>query len=266
MPEIRQSGLQRTVASRLRLGDQVAAHHHDRPQLVYAAAGLLAVTTTAGTWMAPPTRAVWIPAGMEHRHRAWGDTSLRTLELLAGGRSRHRGWDEPVVVLVTPLLRELIVALTERHDQGAPARRRLEAAALDQLDAAPEQPLGLPQPVDERLVAATALLRSNPASKATLRQVGRQVGAGERTLSRLFQAEMGMGYRRWRTQLRLQHALALLAEGTPVTRTALACGWANPSSFIETFTRAVGQTPGHYLRAQRRSSASLPRGYQPARH
>jgi AraC-like DNA-binding protein len=53
----------------------------------------------------------------------------------------------------------------------------------------------------------------------------------------------------WRTQLRLQHALALLAGGTPVTTTALACGWSNPSAFIEAFHGAFGATPGRFYAA-----------------
>ena len=34
-----------------------------------------------------------------------------------------------------------------------------------------------------------------------------------------------MSFPQWRTQFRLQHALVLLADRTPVTTTALACGW-----------------------------------------
>jgi AraC-like DNA-binding protein len=55
-----------------------------------------------------------------------------------------------------------------------------------------------------------------------------------------------MGLRQWRTQLRIHHALVLLAHDHSVTRTAVASGWANPSAFIEAFTQTVGQTPGCY--------------------
>ncbi len=72
------------------------------------------------------------------------------------------------------------------------------------------------------------------------------VGASERTLSRLFRQEAGMSFPQWRTQFRLQHALVLLADRTPVTTTALACGWSNPSAFIETFRRTFGATPGKF--------------------
>lgn len=72
------------------------------------------------------------------------------------------------------------------------------------------------------------------------------VGASERTLSRLFRQEAGMSFPQWRTQFRLQHALVLLADRTPVTNTALASGWSNPSAFIETFRRSFGVTPGKF--------------------
>jgi AraC-like DNA-binding protein len=49
-----------------------------------------------------------------------------------------------------------------------------------------------------------------------------------------------------RGQLRIHHALILLASGRAVTDTAMACGWANPTSFIDAFTAALGQTPGRY--------------------
>lgn len=52
-----------------------------------------------------------------------------------------------------------------------------------------------------------------------------------------------MTFYEWRTQLRICHALVLLAEGHDTTRVAHACGWANPSSFIAAFTAIVGTTP-----------------------
>ena len=59
----------------------------------------------------------------------------------------------------------------------------------------------------------------------------------------------------WRTLLRIQHALIHLTQDRPVTDTAIALGWANPTSFIEAFTAIVGQTPGRYQAEVRRSSA-----------
>lgn len=48
-----------------------------------------------------------------------------------------------------------------------------------------------------------------------LAELGRRVGASERTLSRLFRDEVGMGYTVWRNQLRLPLATLMLAAGKP---------------------------------------------------
>lgn len=71
----------------------------------------------------------------------------------------------------------------------------------------------------------------------------------ERTLSRLFRADLGMTFPQWRTQLRLYHALRMLADGSAVTTVAHACGWSSTSAFIDVFRRAYGHTPGAHHRA-----------------
>ncbi|MGW1564808.1 helix-turn-helix domain-containing protein [Streptomyces sp. NPDC002144] len=88
---------------------------------------------------------------------------------------------------------------------------------MDELADAVEQSLHLPEANDDRLRAATALLHEDPAQPATLTELGRRVGASERTLSRLFHTELGMSFHRWRTTLRIHHALARLTDGMSVT-------------------------------------------------
>lgn len=223
------------------------AHVHPKGHLVYPASGVLSMVTDAGSWIAPSNRAVWIPAGFTHQHRAHGDTDMRIMFIpddLAGLMPTS-----PAVLVVTALAREAALALTSSKERDYPARQRLRRVIIDDLTAAEEQPLHLPEPTDERLQAVTFLVQHDLTNPATLAHLGKKVGASERTLSRLFHRETGMSFRQWRAQLRIHHALLLLTEGTSVTDTALACGWANPSAFIETFTALVGVTPGHYLRS-----------------
>ena len=151
------------------------------------------------------------------------------------------------MLAVSALLREVIIALSDSVAEcDARQRANLEAVALDQLRQVDELPLYLPALHDDRPAAVAALLRTDPSDGRTLAQFGAAVGASERTLSRLFRRETGMSFPQWRTQLRLHHALVLLAGGSPVTSTALACGYQNPSAFIEAFRQAFGSTPGRY--------------------
>ncbi|MEV4349988.1 helix-turn-helix transcriptional regulator [Actinoplanes sp. NPDC049596] len=224
-------------------GFHLDAHTHDEGQLVYAAAGALAITTERGTWIAPANRVTWTPPGFEHSHHFYGRTDVRLVAIPAGLSVS----DRPSLFAVSPLLREALLALTDRQEHRPGAYERLRAVILDELAETPEQSIHLPEPRDDRLRAVTDLLHADPGRAATLAELGRVAGASERTLSRLFHTELGMSFHRWRTILRVHHALVHLSNGLTVTETAAECGWSNPSSFIDAFTEVVGQTPGRYL-------------------
>ncbi|MCZ1005973.1 helix-turn-helix transcriptional regulator [Streptomyces lydicus] len=237
-------------------GHHLDPHTHDQGQLVYAAAGTLATTTERGTWVAPANRVTWTPPGFAHSHRFYGRTDVRLLTIpidLCGELVSY-----PSVFAVSPLLREAVLVLTGQRPEVRPgARRRLLGVVIDELCDTPEQSLHLPESEDDRLRTVADLLHADPARPATLAELGRAAGASERTLSRLFRAELGMSFHQWRTTLRIHHALGHLANGLSVTDTAMACGWSNPSSFIDAFTAVVGQTPGSYQADLRAGSALL---------
>jgi AraC-like DNA-binding protein len=104
------------------------------------------------------------------------------------------------------------------------------------------------------------MLHEQPADNTSLAGLGQRTGASARTLSRLCHDELGLTFYQWRTQLRVYHALVLLADGHDTTYVAHACGWANPSSFIAAFTSIVGTTPGRH-RKQHPPGAALPGSY-----
>nr|WP_255946820.1 AraC family transcriptional regulator [Streptomyces sp. ODS25] len=211
----------------------------------------MAVHTQYGTSIVPANRVAWTPAGFTHYHRAHGDTDMRIV-FLAPSLARLLP-DDPAVFRASGLAREVLLALTgpRNYDDDAPhysraARTRLLRVLVDELREAHEQPLHLPEPRDDRLQAIARMLREKPADNTTLAELGKSIGASNRTLSRLFRNELGMTFYEWRTQLRVYHALVLLAAGHDTIRTAYACGWANPSSFIAAFTHIIGTTPGRY--------------------
>ncbi|MGW7068996.1 AraC family transcriptional regulator [Streptomyces sp. NPDC054855] len=259
MSNIRHTPRATTGLLPLRAGAEVDAHRHDEHQIVYAGHGVLSVTTDAGSWVAPATRAIWIPAGTVHEHRAYGDTDLHLVGLPVADNPLRL--DRPAVLEVAPLLRELIIEYTRKpepteapeptapRDGRTAERRRLRAVLLDQLRRSTQQPVHVPAARDPRLVAVCDILRADPADPRTLARLGAAMGVSDRTLTRLCRAELGMSFPQWRTQLRLHHALCLLADDIPVTVVAHRCGWASSSAFIDVFRRAFGHTPGAW-RAQ----------------
>ncbi|MGM7645002.1 AraC family transcriptional regulator [Nocardia sp. JW2] len=242
--EIRHQSVAPTRAQLLAPGEEIDAHRHDDHQIVYAGRGVLSISTSAGTWVAPGTHAIWVPACTVHAHRAYGELELHLLGLPVADNPLHL--NTPTVLTVGPLLRELIIAYT-RDSADTPQRARMRAVLLDQLHAGPQQPLHLPMPTNPVLRAVCDILRADPADPRTLAELGREVGAGDRTLSRLFRNDLGLTFPQWRTQLRLHHALILLAHKTPVTTVAHRCGWATASAFIDVFRTTFGHTPGTHL-------------------
>jgi AraC-like DNA-binding protein len=228
-------------------GETLPTHSHPRGHVVYAARGVLSVHTERGTSIVPANRIAWTPAGFTHYHRAHGDTDMRIV-FLSAALSRLLP-DRPAVFLASGLAREIVLALTAPRGDDRAAVARLHRVLIDELHEAHEQPLHLPEPRDDRLLALARILYDNPADNTPLADLGRAVGASSRTLSRLLRAELGMTFYEWRTQVRICHALVLLADGHDTIRVAHACGWSNPSGFIAAFTAVVGTTPGRHRAA-----------------
>ncbi|MCX5207906.1 helix-turn-helix transcriptional regulator [Kitasatospora sp. NBC_00240] len=227
-------------------GERVEWHFHTANQLICPGRGVLRVSTPDGRWVVPPHRAVWLPAGVPHAHQAYGPAELRCLAFPAEVNPLRL--EQPAVLAVTPLLREVIALLSGPDPPAGEQLRTLEQVALDQLRQAPPLELLLPTPSDPRLRDVTDLLVADPADQRSLARLGAAVGASERTLSRLFRRDTGMSFPQWRTQLRLQHSLTLLAAGHSVTAVAAATGYSSPSAFVEAFRLAFGTTPGRHQR------------------
>jgi AraC-like DNA-binding protein len=216
--------------------------------LVFAASGVMRVHTSSGSWVVPPHRAVWVPAGVERSLEVSAGLALRTLYFKPGvARSLPR---RCCVMNVTPLLRELILHTIGLGmlNRAIPAHARLIGVLIDQLAGSSTVPLQLPHPSDPRAVKAAALLKADPKRGRSLPAIARASGASPRTIERLFRAETNMTFAEWRKRLRLLEALRLLAAREPVTNIALELGYASPSAFTAMFRRAFGTTPSRYYR------------------
>lgn len=225
----------------------VPLHFHDRDQLVYASLGVMTVRTRNGTWVVPPHRAVWIPAEIPHTITMSGLVAMRTLYLkpgLAKGLPR-----DCCVINVSTLLKELILyACTLPALRGMVKwQGHLIAVILHQLETVRMVPLQLPHLADPRAIRIAQMLIKEPADGRTLTQLCKVSGASRRSVERLFQQDIGMTFGKWRQQLRLMHALRLLAEGAKVTHAALESGYSTPSAFISMFRKILGTTPTSYF-------------------
>jgi AraC-like DNA-binding protein/quercetin dioxygenase-like cupin family protein len=225
-------------------GQWISPHSHSHHQLAWTRSGVLSVAVDDSYWVLPPTRALWLPAGVVHLTGATRDAVLCSLYL--NPERCALDWAQPTAVGVDGLLAHLIAHLA-REDLADDARLRAEAVILDLLRPLPVLPIDVPIPVDERVRAVADALLTDPADSRSLDAHARAIGTSRRTLTRLFVQDTGMSFDRWRTHMRLRTALPLLAEGRPVSQAAHAVGYATPSAFLAAFRRVVGTSPGHYL-------------------
>ena len=226
-------------------GHRFASHRHPTHQLAWAPRGLVTMAVGSRVWVLPRSRALWIPADMQHEVLVGGATTM--MGIYFDPAACPIRWSEPTVVAAAGLLTELLQHLGD--ELPVEHRRRAEAVVFDLLTPLPVTVLDAPTPTDPRAATIAAALRADPADARTLAEWGRHVGASSRTLARVISRETGMGFERWRTQLRIVTALGRLADGAPVTRVGHDVGYESTSAFVAAFRRTTGTTPGAYFRA-----------------
>jgi AraC-like DNA-binding protein/mannose-6-phosphate isomerase-like protein (cupin superfamily) len=224
-------------------------HHHEWGQLTYAVHGVMRVEANNSSWIVPPQRAVWIPPGVVHGTIVLENTHLRPMRVYAR-RAPFAGGDCKVLEL-SALLRELLAAL-EQHDrqEQSPREHLLMEMILDEIPRCAEHAIRVPLPTDKRLKSLCDALIADPGAELTLADWATQVGASERTLTRLFERELGMGFGNWRQQARLAHAAPLIARGMPLSQVAAELGYASQSAFSAMFRKTFGCSPSSFFKKQ----------------
>jgi len=243
----------------LAAGAANAPHSHPRGQLLWAMTGVLRVVSGNSVWMVPPSHAVWIPGGT--RHNIVTETAARTRNLYVDpSRPVRAGTAECTVLLLTPLMREIVLRLSEQAGDAAGDARlgRLGEVALDEIERLEEAPLSLPGGHDPRLQRLIADLERDPGDRRSLPELAALAGASPRTLERLFSRETGLTFRQWRSRLRLLKAVEMLHRGESSTAIAYSLGYRGPSAFVAAFRQHFGCPPQSFL--ERHDGNAHPRG------
>jgi len=250
----------------LSMHTRVVPHHHDCAQLALSATGVVRMTMVDGSFSVPPSRALWIPAGVEHAVTVVEDAELLTLYLDQPrghvgpqvARALEAPWRQCRVLEVSPLLRALALELDVRPDpQGTRSltlsadelqrEQRLSALLFDELRRARPVPLGIALPREKRLRALCEAVLDDPTRHTTLEAWARDAGASPRTVARLFRSELHTSFVQWRQQVLLARAVTLAARKLPMASIAAELGYASASAFSAMVRRSVGAPPSRFL-------------------
>ncbi len=245
----------RVRARRMLAASRIAPHRHAWAQVAWSATGVLRVSAGSHTYIVPPSRAVWIPSGVEHVVTVVEDAELRTLYLwqdgggcgpVGLGAAAAGGWGQCRVLEVSPLLRELVEQLVQPPADAA-REACLVALVQDELARARPVPLGVGLPADKRLRALCEAVLDDPARHATLQGWAAECGASVRTVARLFRQELGTTFAEWRQQVLLAKALSMAARRRPMAHIAAELGYASASAFTAMVRRSVGVPPSRFF-------------------
>lgn len=238
----------RAKVRRLAAATRVDPHSHPWAQVAMSSTGVIRMTAARSTYIVPPSRALWIPPGVEHVVTVIEDAEIRTLYVHPSAPAPADG-STCRVFEVSSLLRELVMQLASAPGAGEASAREgwLSALILDEIRCAPPVKLGVDLPADKRLRALCEAVLDDPARWATLEGWASQAGASPRTVARLFRSELGTSFGQWRQQVLLAHALTRAARRQPMARIAAELGYASASAFTAMVKRSVGEPPSRFF-------------------
>ncbi|MER9935041.1 helix-turn-helix transcriptional regulator [Mesorhizobium sp. M0088] len=223
---------------------EVPAHRHRKGQLVFALGGGITCRVPSGLWMVPPHCGVWIPGGMEHSNVATANARIFFVYIEPGAADLP---ERCCTLSISPLLRELIIELSDRLQDDEARGELLTKMLLTELPRMPVQQLHLPISSEPRLNRIAEALAQDPADRSTLADWAKRMALSESSLARLVTKETGLSFGRWRQQLHLIVAIRELASGKSVQQVSGDLGYGSVTAFITMFKKALGKPPAKYL-------------------
>jgi len=226
---------------------EIPFHYHRKGQLILALHGGVTTEVQQAMWMVPTHYAVWIPSNMPHSNRVTANARLSFLFIEPGSVEMP---DQCCTLKISPLVRELILHLASiPYDKiNEPTVQRLTQVLFDELPKQPVEQLELPISGNIKIRQMVDMMARDLQDKRPLSSWAETFAMSERNLARLIVKETGLNFRRWRQQLQLIIALRLLVGGQNVQQVAESLGYDSTTAFITMFKKALGTTPGRYLK------------------
>ncbi|WP_217132782.1 helix-turn-helix domain-containing protein [Leucobacter chinensis] len=185
---------------------------------------------------------LWVPAGTPH---AIGPERDRVVALHIAPEAVPGRGERVMTVAMVAAARELLAHMAEVNmprDERVQAQRVCLALIADE----PGPAAPLPIAYDPRVAEICRHLLADPADARSLEQWAWQLSVSSRTLARAFKESTGKTYGSWRTGARVECAMRLLDQGTPVSEVARKVGYSTTSAFSTAFARETGRSPSEY--------------------
>ncbi|MEL3947078.1 MULTISPECIES: helix-turn-helix domain-containing protein [Streptomyces] len=226
-------------------------HVHDTHQFLYVPLGRIVVTALGVDYELSPSVAVWLPAGLPHSARF--DPDALVLSETFDPARHHLPYGGATLVNVSAAQRRVL--LGRMRDADVPGAAADDASLFTALTDGQADCLPLPQPTSRAARAVAGALLRRPDDQRTASEWAERLFTSSTSLRRAFRAETGLPFSEWRTRLRLNQSLTLLAQGHQVGAVAARVGFVSTNGYILAFRKHFGRTPGAYARARAEGSS-----------
>lgn len=235
----------------------IETHSHKKGQFIYTEGGIVYIKTKTKTHFLPARHYMWIPPNIMHSiYPSTPEVIMRNLYFPIQKQDPlfyHKEGIYPVNELLWHLLH-----YTKKWDGDIydidEIRFPIVAAfkvLLPQISNSPLM-LTLPRPNDPRLQKMLSYLKDNLNQNISLNQIAAYLGMSERSLQRLFNADINMTFIQYYTLLRMFKALEFVLEKKhTIGEIALKVGYSSLPTFSNTFFKILGKRPTDYLRGDR---------------
>jgi len=232
----------------------IPSHHHKKGQFLYTEGGVVFVKTREKSYFLPARHYMWIAPGVEHSiHPSSPEVIMRNLYFPIYATDDAFYFNTSIHP-VNDLLLELML-FTHRWTGHIDPQDRTAYTIVDAFKVLLPQisnfslPLSLPLAKNKRLKEVTVYLEENLGKDFLFNDLATGFGFSPRSLSRLFQKDLGMSFIQYLTALRMLKALQLLLEKSlSINEVASKVGYSSLPTFSNTFQKIIGVRPSEYIK------------------
>lgn len=237
-------------------GSIVPTHAHPEHHLLIPLQGEINVELKDKTLSCGPGRMIYVSPLTEHALRSAREKGERLICMIEPNawKRAEAGVFKPALAPASQLCKEILFhLLLNKETKNAPALIDAFVRTVAEILAAPA--LETPTAIDHaessvsrpELRKAIALAREGFADDLSIAELAKRSGLSVRSLSRLFQTELGITPKQLLTSLRIEKAKDLLQSGAvTVTEAAYSVGYGSLSQFIAAFRQLTGQLPSEF--------------------
>lgn len=232
----------------------IPVHRHKKDQLSYVEGGIAYVHIQNKTFVIPARHYFWIPYGLEHilkvSHSA---TVLRSIFFYVSDDDSNPFYSKVGIYPISDLLLQMIKYTDEWEGHIGPDDSRYQFLTTVK-HLLPEMstrvlPIALPSTENERMLTIMNYIEINIADQHTIQSVGDRFGLSRRSLSRLFQATLGISFLQYLKLLRMVKAFEMILQtDMSMSEIAYAIGYQSLSSFSNTFYKFTNLRPSAFNR------------------